>query len=223
MAQIESNMPLAHVEARQGSFSAREGQRQSWAHSLESAGWKSIFETMHNFPGAADFDATARLPEAISRRDTKPGTPRTEDASPGAGKLAIGSSMLDAGATPPASQAYVPPPPEQTAYMALGSRQVVSTDDGDGVVKQTARHVPVALERDIAAMRKVLVLQTKDSGLEVWVRDTRVTGAQMQMLLADIRRNAQNQGNEVVKMSLNGQLIYSDQYERIESSQAKGD
>lgn len=66
---------------------------------------------------------------------------------------------------------------------------------------------PQNQERKTWAMRNLILLPTEYGGVEIWVRDAKLSAARMQMLLSDIRRTLTDLDSGPVSVFLNGQPV----------------
>lgn len=219
MAQIDPNIhnPLSYTAP--GGLSRE--QHQSWLQSLESAGWKQILETMGKFSGAVDLavptDTTSVLKDA-----SKQVASLQAESQPFKQLQQAAVQDTEGEASKQNHQFTVQNARDCSAYaIALASRQIDGTD-AEIQGPHFMRRIQFGLENSPVSARKLLVLPTGEKGVEVWIRDADITGARMQMLLADVRRNAQSHGNELVKVSVNGREVFSERSERVKSTEGKG-
>lgn len=228
MAYIDPNAGALLVMP-DGVASARaEHQRSGWLRALESSGWHDILADMRSFSSLSTFD-----PSPHGGDDLPDGKPSKNMLGP--------ESESELPHTKTAAKASESTVERTTIAAGQGSRSV-STPDGlawggapyclsNGMGIEDEGGTPGAsraglLAREQAApvpAQKMVILQTADNGVEVWVRDASMSKVQMQLLLSDMRRNIRNQGGELARLSLNGRQVYASRQPDGECETEKGD
>ncbi|MBI2308404.1 MAG: hypothetical protein HYU78_13960 [Rhodocyclales bacterium] len=197
-----------------GASAGGEVQQRSWLKALEDAGLRDALSETRRFRSGSGHPAPASdsAPEQAGRLAATPGLAETIDTvavrfhsgrstSPGgapAGEVPTpfgGSAKLPAGASP--MGAVVTP-----AHGEAGSF-------GNEIVGSAESRLPLEMVlRQKWQARKVTVLPYEE-GVEVWVRDSTVSGEGLKGLLTGVQRSASELGATVVRVFVNGKDVKS--------------
>jgi len=186
--------------------------RQGWLKALEEAGLRDALKNTRAFVSDRDFVSPEQVPQEKSlpisataplaldetnnlRRFDPPQMEQLYEFSHSQQRT---NSRLPRGeiATPASACAeYMKPVVEPTDINHV-ERDCTSCP----VVEE-----PKNQERKTWAMRNLVIFPTEYGGVEIWVRDAKLSAARMQMLLSDIRRTVTDLGSGPVSVFLNGQ------------------
>lgn len=201
--------------------------RQAWLQALESAGLKDALAQTRTFVASEPSPAGARVapddgespaPDQSGnpdehRRQGQPaaGDPPMTAVPParGAAVAAGRSAAPDAECTAPTS--CQPPEVAESPVASLMAQTATRFSRGNGTERVPLSTPPDGTpRRDAQSWRPqhVLALPASDGGVELWVRDASLNGAQMQMLLADLRRMLpEREPYPITHAYLNGQPV----------------
>lgn len=224
-----SFLPSILLSARLSQQSGATEIKQSWLKSAEDSGLRDALSITQRFKAARAAVSQEEQPDPkvlqILRNSSKTLPQAREGLS---GVPAAGESTEASGSTPtPAiktlavnsqssSTEFLP----SFTFVRLMSSLAASREKGEAAF--TSAQEPVTIIREALQARNVTVLPTED-GLEVWLRDSSLTKPELLTWLAGIRHSMAALGASLVRLSLNGDTVYSFGQNRQGKSDPSGD
>lgn len=214
MAERVSTSAMANQPPYSGARTSTEGMRQGWLKSLESAGLQDALRGVRVFPGssfsasalAMDQEAAVQLPHRSLPQGMTP-QPAADDLVAAPLSTQGGEHHQESPMPFPSAkeiqdtQPTLPAGPSPLVRPGMGVRgEILSLESLPASAWTT-------LQADWQA-HHTLVLSAA-GGAEVWVRDARLKESDLLRLLADFRGSMAELGCSLVRLSLNGKLMYS--------------
>lgn len=199
----------------QGASAGAEVRQQSWLKALEDAGLRDALSETRRFRSGAGPVATAL--EAAPERAGKPAAaarlgetinPMPTDCPPGASAPRETASVGSGSALRRDGSAKLPMGTGVTAFTApptLGEPETVGSEIGGDAESRLPLEMML---RQKWQARKVTVLPYEE-GVEVWVRDSTVSGEGLKGMLGGVQKSASELGTTVVRVFVNGREVDS--------------
>ena len=214
MTTSVDNRPHGEAASYSGAMkSSSVDNRQGWLKALEAAGLRDALQNTRAFAGS---EGQARYPENESEtRRRAPAVRQLDVAEPFNGGITAQQPCAQAqpGFQEPATiEVTSHAESELPAGIAAQQQSAEPTETGAGQQELSPASVtgdPANAARRNWAARNLLLLPAEGGGVEIWVRDAKLSGARMQMLLSDLRRTATELGGGPVQLFVNGRPVVS--------------
>jgi hypothetical protein len=189
--------------------------RQGWLKALESAGLQEALQNTHAFAPTGSFEPHVQSSDDSSNSPVAV-TQLADQEVQNHGRAASALLPLQRFTAQVESLVanHVECKGRQTAVAWSESQRQVVELTGLGVNGQEVDAPHPTSDGTTQAQkfwhtRNLLLLPVEAGGVEVWVRDAKLSAARMQMLISDLRRASTELGSGPVKVFLNGQPVSS--------------
>lgn len=214
ISMVDDQTPAAfavrHHDASGSNRRNAQGNQQGWLKALESSGLREALDGIRSFRSEARPDSPAKvetahvskagLPHQHSDASPWDGAQRYDEPADTAGVAYRSVAELDVGGNRETS-------PTPCCTLTLSGDHVVVDPPSETTLPQVVV-LARRLERHDWTQRNLLLLLLVGGGAEIWIRDAKLDGATLDILLSTIRRLVAGSGAAPAKLYVNGQQVF---------------